>query len=174
MSTAYTALADARAIVLQLTSVETTLNLIVDLKLQASAGTATKATTLGTTTIDPGAIIYRFYYVAAKMVEQSLDVQSLESADGARFTGLIRPIQSWLMEQYATDQALGLSIPAGFDCVSALQSIVGLDKTLALIGTQSVDAGVREYPEQWLNSPPSNRDLILTLGYVPNQRHFDF
>lgn len=156
---AYTNLDDAVELVQSLAQVEID-DAVIELKLQASAGKAGAAISIGDETIPKDATVFRFYYVCAKLVEQSRDDQSLVSADGAKFTGLTRPIVSWLLEQYAIDNAYGLIVPSGFDCVLALQGIVGLDKTIQLTGGQSVTGGLREI------SPPIDDIIRVTSPYA--------
>ncbi|HEY9648632.1 MAG TPA: hypothetical protein V6C88_19785 [Chroococcidiopsis sp.] len=64
-----------------------------------------------------GATEYRPFYVAAKFLEQYRPQQTLVKGDGAEFTGLKKPIESLLGEQAAIDQALGLTIPAGYEAI---------------------------------------------------------
>lgn len=149
---AYLDLVDAVDLVRSLAQVTVDDN-IIEMKLQASAGRAAAAFNIGTIAIPKDAIVFRCYYVAAKLIEQSVDDQRLKQAEGVTFTGLDRPITSLLMEQYATDQAYTLIIPTGFDAVSALQGVVGLTETLQLIGSQAVSGGLRDA------SPPVD-DLI--------------
>lgn len=69
---------------------------------------------------DAGGIThYRPYYVAAKFLEQTLADQTVASADGAVFTGLVKPIASLMALQAAYDQAKALTIPAGFEAQTA-------------------------------------------------------
>ena len=143
MSSAYLDLVDAIDLAQSLAQV-TVDDAVVEMKLQASAGKATADFNVGTIAVVKDSIVFRCYYVAAKLMEQSRDDQTLRQADGATFTGLERPITSLLMEQYATDQAYPVAIASGFDAVSALQAVVGLDKALMLIGSQSVSGGLRD------------------------------
>jgi len=58
---------------------------------------------------------YRPFYVAARLLEQLRSGQTLSSADGVSFTGLVTPIASLFAHQGAIDRALQLTIPAGFE-----------------------------------------------------------
>lgn len=72
--------------------------------LSASAGKDAKSQT-----------IYRIYFVAAKYLQQPRSLHQLESAEGAKFTGLATPIASLLSLQAAEDLALGLTVPPGME-----------------------------------------------------------
>lgn len=61
---------------------------------------------------------YRPYYCAAKLLEQKQSAQTISEADGAKFTGLAKPIASLLNLQSAYDQANGVEVPAGFEAVT--------------------------------------------------------
>lgn len=60
---------------------------------------------------------YRPFYTAAKWIEQNQPTHLLAKADGATFTGLMKPIDSLLQMQRAYDLANGLDIPDGFEAV---------------------------------------------------------
>jgi hypothetical protein len=60
---------------------------------------------------------YRPYYCAAKLLEQKQSAQLLSEADGAKFTGLAKPIDSLLALQAAYDSANALVIPLGFEAL---------------------------------------------------------
>lgn len=77
--------------------------------LQMSAGTS------------EGVTHYRPYLAAARLLEQKQSAQTVAEADGAKFTGLAKPIASLLQLQYAYDLANGLEIPAGFEAVQVVQ-----------------------------------------------------
>ena len=79
--------------------------------LNMSAGTAADSTTH-----------YRPFYVAATWMEQNQSAQQLLEADGAKFTGLAKPIASLLRLQAAYDRANGLTIPEGFEAVTDAQT----------------------------------------------------
>lgn len=69
--------------------------------------------------IDPNSVThYRVFYCAAKWLEQSLGSQALTEADGVKFTGLAKPIASFLNMQAAYDTANQLTVPAGFEATS--------------------------------------------------------
>ncbi len=57
----------------------------------------------------------RIFYVAAKFLEQNRAGQALSEADGAKFTGLAKPIASLLNMQAAYDIANQLIVPKGFE-----------------------------------------------------------
>ena len=61
---------------------------------------------------------YRPFYVAAKWIEQNQDAQTLTEADGAKFTGLAKPIESLLALQSAYDSANKLTVPKGFEAAA--------------------------------------------------------
>lgn len=60
---------------------------------------------------------YRPFYVAAKLLEQDLDVQALSEADRVKFTGQAKPIASLLALQAAYDARYYLTIPVGFEAL---------------------------------------------------------
>ena len=60
---------------------------------------------------------YRPYYVVAKLLEQTPAHQQLGSADGVSFTGMVRPIQSYLDIQLALDLKYGWIVPPGFAAI---------------------------------------------------------
>lgn len=62
---------------------------------------------------------YRPFYVAAKWLEQNRQDQTFTEADGAKFTGQAKPIESLLGLQFAYDTANGLTIPPGFEAGSS-------------------------------------------------------
>ncbi|MEL7314823.1 MAG: hypothetical protein AAFN08_07720 [Cyanobacteria bacterium J06559_3] len=61
---------------------------------------------------------YRPFYVAAKWLEQNQTAQTLTEADGAKFTGLAKPIESLLALQASYDSANDLSVPTGFEAAA--------------------------------------------------------
>lgn len=68
--------------------------------------------------LDPDEVThFRPYFAAAKLLEQKLSAQLVESADGATFTGLATPIASLLLLQAGYDSANGLAVPPGFEAV---------------------------------------------------------
>ena len=67
-----------------------------------------------------GVTHFRIFYVSAKWLEQNRAQQALESADGAKFTGLAKPIASLLNMQSAYDAANQLVIPKGFEAITAI------------------------------------------------------
>lgn len=60
---------------------------------------------------------FRPFFVSAKFLEQNLSKQALKEADGAKFTGLAKPIESLLQLQRAYDQAHDLVIPTAFQAL---------------------------------------------------------
>jgi hypothetical protein len=146
----YTAIADALDFVYQLTQLSD-IDLIVAQKLWASAGKCGVAFTDETgATVNAGTPVFRFYFVAAKLVEQSRDDQTLEAADGAKFTGLARSIQSWYMEQTAIDGAYQLAVPPGFASPIYIQGISPVQ----------AEGGYRDYPAQYGSEPSQSGDLV--------------
>ncbi|HEY9849539.1 MAG TPA: hypothetical protein V6D28_08795 [Leptolyngbyaceae cyanobacterium] len=57
---------------------------------------------------------YRPYWVGAKILEQDSSQQTLSSADGAVFTGMAKPIESYYLTQRSIDVKNGWEIPTGF------------------------------------------------------------
>lgn len=83
-----------------------------------------------------GVTHYRPYYCAAKLLEQKLASQTISEADGAKFTGLAKPIASLLGLQAAYDSSNGLTVPVGFEASPANQGPQRLrSRTLARIPT---------------------------------------
>lgn len=78
-------------------------------------GYLTNLLTLSAGVMPTGETEYRPFYVAARLLEQLRSGQTLLSADGVVFTGLIKPIASLFAQQGAIDQALSLIVPPGFD-----------------------------------------------------------
>jgi hypothetical protein len=97
--TPITLLASARMIVLDKAGLEPDRITDVDLTLDITAGSN-------------GAICYRPWYAAAKLLEQNLDIQALKKADGAEFTGQETAIRSLYAMQLAIDQIDALDTPA--------------------------------------------------------------
>lgn len=64
-----------------------------------------------------GVTHFRPYYVSARFLEQKQSAQSISEADGAKFTGLAKPIASLMQVQAAYDSAYALEIPPGFEAV---------------------------------------------------------
>lgn len=93
----------------------------------------TELLTLSAGTDGDGITHYRPFYCAAKYLEQSRADQSLESADGATFTGQKVPIASLLNLQLAYDKANGLTIPEGFEAIPINQPATAY----AALGTRS-------------------------------------
>jgi hypothetical protein len=60
---------------------------------------------------------YRPFLVAARWLEQNRPAQTVSEADGAKFTGLAKPIASLLGLQQAYDNANELLVPAGFEAI---------------------------------------------------------
>ena len=87
---------------------------------------------------------YRPFYVAAKWIEQNQDAQTLTEADGAKFTGLAKPIESLLALQAAYDRANELTVPKGFEA-AALDCVKcdGVSSTRTRRGTRSFAPSLR-------------------------------
>ena len=62
-------------------------------------------------------MVYRPYYVAAKILEQDISKQQLAEAGDVKFTGLVTTINSLMGLQASIDQALGLIIPPYFAAI---------------------------------------------------------
>jgi hypothetical protein len=77
--------------------------------------------------IDPsGAIVYRYYYVAARRLQTNLEIQALSKAeDGVTFTGQAIPIETLLNLQLAIDLSIPLIVPQGFSASEALNQLCG-------------------------------------------------
>lgn len=112
--TLYTDIALALAFVKQLTSIDNSRDVILMQKLKISAGKLKANTEIEGQTVAAGSTIYRFYYVAAKALQQNRSDQALKSADDAEFTNLKGMIDSLMDEQLAIDTALDLETPPGF------------------------------------------------------------
>lgn len=74
---------------------------------------------------------YRPHYVAAKVIEQSFEYQSLTEADGAKFTGLVRTIASllgWQTSEDAANAALAdpAIVPPSFSADAAIDAATGV------------------------------------------------
>ena len=85
--------------------------------------------------IDPdGVKVYRFYYVTARRLQTNLEIQALSSAEGGvKFTGQVRPIETYLQLQLGIDLSVPLTVPPGFTAVEALNDLCGCeggDRTL--------------------------------------------
>ncbi|MHC5897580.1 hypothetical protein [Nostoc sp.] len=76
---------------------------------------------------------YRPYWVVAKLLEQAPQHQQLTNADGVGFTGMIRPIESYLDIQRGLDRKYGWAVPPGFTAL-----MVGEDLPLLNAGTTSI------------------------------------
>ena len=91
----------------------------IDYKLEDSAGTVNDVT------------YYRPFYVAAVMLMQSRNDQTIVAADGAKFFGdkqqfnLQPTIESMLREQLALDTRLCLTVPDGYGVGSLLNALCG-------------------------------------------------
>lgn len=64
-----------------------------------------------------GVTQYRPYYVVAKLLEQAPPHQQFGSADGVSFTGMVRPIASFLDIQLGLDLKYGWTVPPGFAAI---------------------------------------------------------
>jgi hypothetical protein len=109
----YTDLAEALGFVKELTLISGR-DAILTQKLKASAGKLKADTEVEGETIPSGTKIYRFYYVAAKTLQQDRQTQFIKQADGATFGGMAVPIDSLMDEQLAIDTAFNLDVPPGF------------------------------------------------------------
>lgn len=78
----------------------------------------------GTARGDPNLTVYRPYYCAAKMLDQSLREQRFKEADGAKFTGQAVPIASLYDLQRSLDYSL--LVPDGFEVPGNSASIAQL------------------------------------------------
>ncbi|MHC5755989.1 MAG: hypothetical protein ACYTXF_36230 [Nostoc sp.] len=76
---------------------------------------------------------FRPYWVVAKILEQAPQHQQLSNADGVGFTGMVRPIESYLDIQRGLDRKYGWTVPAGFTAL-----MVGEDLPLLNAGTTSI------------------------------------
>lgn len=76
---------------------------------------------------------YRPYWVIAKLIEQAPEHQQFSGADGVGFTGMSRPIQSYLDIQRGIDRKNAWVIPFGFEVLNA-----GEDLPILNVGTTSV------------------------------------
>lgn len=76
---------------------------------------------------------YRPYWVIAKLMEQAPEHQQFSGADGVGFTGMSRPIQSYLDMQRGIDRKNSWVIPFGFEVLNA-----GEDLPILNVGTTSV------------------------------------
>lgn len=73
-----------------------------------------------------GAIVYRYYYVAARRLQTNLEIQALSKAEnGVEFTGQIRPIETYLNLQLGIDLSTPLIVPPGFTAIEALKQLCG-------------------------------------------------
>lgn len=79
--------------------------------------------------IDPdGVKVYRFYYVTARRLQTNLEIQALSSAEGGvKFTGQVRPIETYLQLQLGIDLSVPLTVGAGFTAVEALNDLCGCE-----------------------------------------------
>lgn len=93
--------------------------------LAISAGKGTQAPNIGTT-------IYRVWYVAAKVLEQDLDIHALSEADRTKFTGQATPIRSFLDLQMAYDLSVELDVPPGMDAATAINRLCGCDNPVVI------------------------------------------
>jgi hypothetical protein len=76
---------------------------------------------------------YRPYWVVAKLLEQAPQHQQLSNADGVGFTGMVRPIESYLDIQRGLDRKYGWIVPAGFTAL-----MVGEDLPILNASTVSI------------------------------------
>jgi hypothetical protein len=73
---------------------------------------------------------YRPYWVCAKLLEQDPTLQKLASADGAVFTGMVKPIESYMLTQRSIDVKNGWEIPTGFGAT--------IEEEILIQGTTSI------------------------------------
>ncbi|MEH2070015.1 MAG: hypothetical protein V7K47_17950 [Nostoc sp.] len=76
---------------------------------------------------------FRPYWVVGKLLEQASQHQQLSSADGVAFTGMVRPIESYLDIQRGLDRKYGWTVPPGFEAL-----VAGEDLPLLNSGTTSI------------------------------------
>ncbi|MBD0266153.1 MAG: hypothetical protein ICV85_12765 [Tolypothrix sp. T3-bin4] len=81
---------------------------------------------------------YRPYWVIARLFEQSLKDQRISSADGAAFTGLQRPIVSYMDTQRALDLKYGWVVPTGFEALTAGEELPLRNATTTWVSNVSV------------------------------------
>lgn len=110
----YSDLEQCKQLVIDLTGITASLKaVLIEQNLVDSAAQGP----LGTT--------YRPYYVAARQLQRNRPDQTIESADGAKFTNLTTMIQSLLEEQLAYDLANDLVVPEGYGAKDALNKLCG-------------------------------------------------
>lgn len=124
MPSIYTDLTQALAFVKELTSISDR-DTILTQKLKISAGKLKAETEIEGDVLPANTTIYRFYYVAAKTLQQDRQIQLVKQADGVTFTGLTATIDSFMDEQLAIDTALDLEIPRGFVASTDLDGSLG-------------------------------------------------
>jgi len=61
--------------------------------------------------------IYRTYFVAANLLSQDIETHTFKEVDKTVFTGLTKPIESWLNLQAAIDMEYLTEIPVGFEAI---------------------------------------------------------
>ncbi len=66
---------------------------------------------------------YRPFIVAALILQQDLDGQAITEADGVKFTGLAKVIESLLGLQKSYDLSTGIEIPPGFSAQEAIDRL---------------------------------------------------
>jgi hypothetical protein len=76
---------------------------------------------------------YRPYWVIARLFEQSLKDQRLSSADGAAFTGLEKPITSFMDTQRGLDRKYGWEVPLGFEALAAGEELPLLNSNTSFV-----------------------------------------
>ena len=86
-------------------------------------------------------LIYRPYYVAARQLQRNRSDQTIEAADGAKFTNLKAMIQSLLEEQLAYDLANNLAVPAGYGAQDAINKLCGCQSDGLYTPTMSLLVG---------------------------------
>lgn len=124
MPSIYTDLTQALAFVKELTSISDR-DTILTQKLKISAGKLKAETAIEGDLLPSGTVIFRFYYVAAKTLQQDRQIQLVKQADGVTFTGLTATIDSFMDEQLAIDTSLDLDVPKGFVASTDLDGSLG-------------------------------------------------
>lgn len=119
MPNIYTDLAQALAFVKSLTNISDR-DVILNQKLRVSAGKLKSECEIEGEVVAAGTTIYRFYYVAAKALQQDRQIQLVKQADGVTFSGMAVSIDSFMDEQLAIDTAFDLAVPKGFTATTDL------------------------------------------------------
>lgn len=135
--TIYTDLAQALAFVKSLTNISDR-DVILNQKLKASAGKLKAECEIEGEVVAAGTTIFRFYYVAAKALQQDRQIQLVKQADGVTFSGMAVSIDSFMDEQLAIDTAFDLDVPKGFvastDLDGSMSASAGIPVMSILVG----------------------------------------